>query len=230
MVGPLENGIIYDRGTGMNKVVTWLAFVLWLLPAGADADQEPAKGKLLVATEVVGGVFDQTVVLLLHYDETGAMGIVVNRPTDIELEELLPEVDEISSYSGPLYWGGPVQMNTLQALLRTDTPPKGAKAIVDSVHYVSTRDVLEDAPADGASLRLFIGYAGWAAGQLDFEMERGSWHIVPASDETVFPKEPDTLWKRLAPPQEHRTDVERSPNSPRVYARVQRTYSYSDNQ
>jgi putative transcriptional regulator len=188
----------------MKRIVTWLVFVVWLLPVATGADQRPAKGKLLVATELVrGDLFAQTVVLLLHYDENGAMGIVVNRPTEVEPEELLADVDAISAYSGTLYWGGPVQMNSLRALLRTDTPPRGAEAIVDSVHLVRIDDTLKDKPADLASLRLFIGYAGWSAGQLDHEMARGSWHVVPASDETVFAENPRALWKRLTPPREH---------------------------
>jgi putative transcriptional regulator len=101
-------------------------------------------------------------------------------------------------------------MNTLHALLRTDTPPKGAQAIVDSVYSVGNDDGLKDAPTDMASLRFFIGYAGWAAGQLDREMALGSWHVVPASDETVFAEDPRALWERLSPPREHRAAVQSS--------------------
>jgi len=189
----------------MKRIVTWFVLVAWLLPAAAGADQEAAKGKLLVATELVHGeVFAQTVILLLHYDEHGAMGIVVNRPTDIEPEELVDDVEAFAAYSGTLYWGGPVQMNSLRALLRTDAPPKDAEAIVDSVHLVRIDDGLMSAPVDLADLRFFIGYAGWGAGQLDGEMERGSWHVVPASGEHVFAEDPRALWKRLTPPREHR--------------------------
>ncbi len=193
----------------MKRTVTWLVFVVWLLPAAANTDQQPARGKLLVATELVGGdVFARTVILLLHYDENGAMGIVVNRPTVIEPEELIADVDAIYDYRGTIYWGGPVQMNGLRALLRTDTPPKGAENIVDSVHLVQIDDGLKDASADLGSLRFFIGYAGWDAGQLDREMERGSWHVVSASNEHVFAKDPRALWKRLTPPREYRVAVQ----------------------
>ena len=135
------------------------------------------------------------------------MGIVINRPTEVEPQELLEDVEPIAGYSGPIYWGGPVQMNSLRALLRTDTPPSGAEAIVGSVHQVSIDHALKIAPADSANLRFFIGYAGWSAGQLDSEMAHGSWHVVPASDEHVFAEDSHTLWKRLTRPRELRVAV-----------------------
>ncbi len=193
----------------MIRILTWLVCVVWLQPVAADADEAPAQGKLLVATEVVHGeLFAKTVVLLLFYDETGAFGLVVNRPTDVEPEELLADEDAIAGYSGTLYWGGPVQMDSLRALLLTDEPPEGAEKIIESVYLVSFEDALEGVPSDPASLRLYLGYAGWAPGQLDNEMARGSWRIVPGSSELVFAKDPGTLWKRMTPPQEQRAALQ----------------------
>lgn len=189
----------------MKTLVTSLVLVTWLLPAFASANERPARGKLLVATEVVQGeVFARTVILLLHYDEDGAMGLVVNRPTDIEPGQLVDDAESFSGYSGTLYWGGPVQMNTLRALQRSSTPPESAEVIVGSVHLVQIDDELHEKPADPANLRYFIGYAGWGAGQLDREMEHGSWHVVPATDDIVFAEDPRALWKQLTPPREHR--------------------------
>lgn len=186
---------------GMKKFVTWLVCIIWLLPAMAGADQRLAKGKLLVATEMVQGeLFAQTVILLLQYDRDGAMGLVVNRPTELEPEEFLADTDGISGYSGTLYWGGPVRMNSIRALLRTDTAPEAAQAIVDSVYQVPVDDSLMDAASYSSNLRLFIGYAGWGAGQLDREMALGSWHVVAASDGHVFAQDPRALWERLSPP------------------------------
>jgi putative transcriptional regulator len=198
----------------MTRFLTSLLAVAWLLPA-AGADLRPAQGRLLVATDVVQGeLFANTVVLLLHYDETGAFGLVVNRPTDVRPDELLADEEGIADYHGTLFWGGPVHMDSLRALMRTDEPPAEAEKIIDSVYLVSLDDALQQGPADSAKLRLFIGYAGWAPGQLDYEMARGSWRVLPATDELVFAAEPQELWKQLAPLQEQRAAV-RSPA--RVY-------------
>ena len=194
----------------MKRIATCFVLLLWLLPA-AGAGEQPARGKLLVATELVGGAFfAETVILLLNYDENGAMGIVVNRPTDVAVQDAVDDVDELAWYTGELFWGGPVQMDVLHALLRTDDPPEGVRAVVGSVYYVNTDEGLQDAPADEAGLRFFIGYAGWSAGQLDGELERGSWHVVPASDEAVFAEDPDALWKQLSPPVEHTAGLQAS--------------------
>jgi len=189
----------------MSRILTWLLFAACWLPVAGGAGEPPARGNLLVATELGrGDIFVQTVVLLLHYDETGAMGLVVNRPTEVGMDELVVDDDAISSYSGTIYWGGPVQMNSLRALMQTDKAPGGAERIVDSVYLVPVNDALKNAPQDVSGLRLFIGFAGWDPGQLDHEMARGSWHVVPASADLVFAKDPGQLWKQLVPPREHR--------------------------
>ena len=103
----------------MSRILTWLVFAACWLPVAGGANESPAKGKLLVATELVrGDIFMQSVVLLLHYDETGAMGLVINRPTEVGMDELVVDDDAISSYGGQIYWGGPVQMNSLRALMQ----------------------------------------------------------------------------------------------------------------
>ena len=193
----------------MIRILTWLVCIAWLLPVSAGADQVPARGKLLVATELVQGeLFAKTVVLMLHYDETGAFGLVVNRPTDVRPEELLADEDAIAGYSGTLFWGGPVQMDSLRALLLTDEPPEGAEKIIESVYLVSYEHALEAVPMmDSSNLRFFIGYAGWAPRQLDKEMAHGSWRVLPGTTEHVFSREPKTLWQRLTPPKDQRVAI-----------------------
>ncbi|HSM30253.1 MAG TPA: YqgE/AlgH family protein [Woeseiaceae bacterium] len=195
----------------MTRFLTSLVAVCWLLPAVAGADARPAQGKLLVATDLVQGeLFANTVILLLHYDDTGAFGLVVNRPTEVKPEELLADEAGFAGYSGTLFWGGPVHMDSLRALLRTDEPPEDAEKIIESVYLVSFEAALEQDPANPAVLRLFIGYAGWAPGQLDYELARGSWRVLPGSGDLVFADEPEKLWKRLSPAEEQRAVVRTS--------------------
>ena len=194
----------------MTRILTWFLAVAALLPAAADADSRPASGKLLVATdEVQGELFANTVVLLLHYDETGAFGLVVNRPTDVQPVEVLGEDEAIADYRGTLFWGGPVHMDSLRALQLTDSPHGEAEKIIESVYLVSYEGALEESAADTSRLRLFIGYAGWAPGQLDSEMARGSWRVLPASSELVFDEDPRTLWNRLTPAHGQRAALEK---------------------
>ena len=177
-----------------------LLFVPWLLPAVAGADLIPAKGRLLVATESVGGeIFAETVILLLAYDESGAMGLVVNRPTELDLGELLEDTEDTADYQQAVYWGGPVGMGTLSALVHAGSPVGGADEITESVRRVPFDDALEIASAEPASVRFYLGYAGWAPGQLDHELARGSWHVLPATDEIVFADDPKRLWEILKP-------------------------------
>ncbi len=192
----------------MCRIVASFLFGIWLLPLGAGADPRPAKGMLLVATDVIREeVFAETVILLLHYDANGAMGLVVNRPTDVAPEEIVIDAEAFAAYGGTLYWGGPVRMGSLRALMLTDAPPEESDAIVESVHLVHIDAALSDASASPANLRFFIGYAGWAPGQLDRELARGSWHVMPAADDYVFAEDPRQLWQRLAPPSGHRVAV-----------------------
>jgi putative transcriptional regulator len=184
----------------MMRFLTCLLFVPWLLPAAAGADLIPAKGRLLVATESVRGeIFAETVILLLAYGESGAMGLVVNRPTELDLGELLEETDDTADYRQAVYWGGPVSMGTLSALVHSDTPAGGADEIVESVRRVPFDDALEVASVDPASVRFYLGHAGWAPGQLDHELARGSWLVLPATDEIVFADDPKRLWETLRP-------------------------------
>jgi putative transcriptional regulator len=169
----------------------------------------PAKGRFLVATEIGGGIFAETVILLLHYDESGAMGFVVNRPTGVQPDEVFD--DAVPAYQGALYWGGPVAMASVRALLLTDDPPAGAHKIVGSVHEVTFDNAIEEVTSNPDSVRFYIGYSGWTASQLDHELARGVWHVLPASDEVVFASDPKQLWKRLSPVPEYRASLKARP-------------------
>ena len=192
----------------MSKDLRCFLFLSWLLSVPAAADIAPAKGRLLVATDQIkGDVFTETVVLLLHYGTSGAAGLVINRPTDIEPGEVVSEDGPLSEFSGKIYWGGPVQMDSLRALMKTESPPASAEEIVESVYLVTLDEEL-DLSRD---LRVYIGYAGWSAGQLDYELATGSWDVVPGAADLVFAENPRQLWKLLAPKPEYQAALMPSP-------------------
>lgn len=189
----------------MHRIATLLILGACLVPAPGAADEAPARGTFLVATgEIRGDLFVRTVVLLLSYDETGAMGLVVNRPTDVSPAELMTEPDALSGYTGTLFWGGPVQMSSLWTLVRTDSPPDDAVPVVDDVYQLPFDEAVKGHLQSPDSLRLFIGYAGWSPGQLDRELLAGSWHVVRATASLVFAADPGDIWKRLTPVQTQR--------------------------
>jgi len=185
----------------MNRIPTLLALACCAASSVVVAAEEIGKGKLLVATEVVnGGVFEESVILLLNYDATGAAGLVINRPTDALPAQALPEFAGLDRYEGTLYWGGPVELNTLRALMLSDLPPDNALPILDKVYLVPLAENLLDSAASKATLRFFVGYSGWAPGQLEREVATGSWHVVAASEALVFTDDPRGIWRRLSPP------------------------------
>jgi putative transcriptional regulator len=200
----------------MSRFPTLLVIACCAISSSVIAAEDPAKGKLLIATEAIQGpAFKETVILLLNYGAAGAEGVVVNRPTEVLPAQALPEIAGIDRYEGPLYYGGPVDLFTLRALLLTDAPPENTIPIFDSVYIVPPEDNLLDQAQSNANLRFFIGYAGWAPGQLDQELAIGSWHVVDATEAIVFADDPGGIWRSLLPPTVIRASTDRAESSVR---------------
>jgi putative transcriptional regulator len=180
-----------------------VALALAALAAGASAQERvrPTRGALLVARdEIQGGPFHESVVLLLDHGDDGTLGLIINRTTRMPLSEVLPGL-EARDPPRKLYFGGPVGLEGLLVLFRSKTPPEGVETVMDDIHYSGDRDVLEGLLAgeqQSDELRLFIGHSGWGAGQLDGELLRGSWDVVRADQGSVFPSDPDNLWRSLS--------------------------------
>jgi len=167
----------------------------------------PTKGVFLVAkNEIEGGPFYQSVVLLLAHSDKGTIGLIVNRSTEISVSEALPELGRETSHE--LYFGGPVALRGLLYLFRSSERPERvneADHVMADVYYSGDRELLEELmDADRKpktkkdELHLFIGHSGWAPGQLDTELLRGSWDVVRADAFTVFGKDPATMWHELS--------------------------------
>ncbi|MDJ0926266.1 MAG: YqgE/AlgH family protein [Gammaproteobacteria bacterium] len=182
--------------------------VLLILLAGTcvtnsyAAEQVLARGQFLVASrDLRSPTFSETVILLLFYGDSGALGLIINKPMDVKPSDALPRVEGLAEYRGNLYLGGPVETGTMHTLLRMNNPPQPAVEILQGVHLASLEEaLLTDSSSDPAFLRLYVGYAGWAPGQLENELARGDWHIRPATEEQVFASDPDQVWQELIPP------------------------------
>ncbi len=158
-----------------------------------------ARGVLLVANpKLPDSNFAQTVVLLLDYGADGALGLVVNRPTRIELSEMFPDLAPLRGRSVRVHYGGPVRPTTLTYLTGDAVGAEpGEEPVCKGVHPVTGSAGLERALKQGATLRAYAGHAGWAPGQLDNELRRGDWYVVSADAATVFREPADAIWPEL---------------------------------
>jgi putative transcriptional regulator len=160
--------------------------------------EPPAPGKFLVAsTDLLDPNFVETVVLLVDYSSEGALGVIVNRPTDTLVSEALPELGELSESSGRIWLGGPVAQWQLVMLARSETELAQARPVMGDLYFSASRSALESVVTEQGEYRLYAGYAGWSAGQLDQEIERGGWRVMAAEIAMVFDPAPLDLWDEL---------------------------------
>ena len=156
---------------------------------------------LLVATpELVDPNFSDTVVLLLDVDEQGALGVVLNRPTPVAVSEVLAAWGEVVAEPEVLFQGGPVSTEGALAvgwLRDLDDVPVGFREVVDGLGVVDLDTPVELVDGSLSGMRIFAGYAGWGAEQLDGEIEEGSWYVVPALAPDVFREDPADLWREV---------------------------------
>ena len=161
----------------------------------------PDKGVFLVAKPAMRDPrFQRTVVLLLEHGNKGTLGIIINRSTDMLLSHALPDLKSAKNGKHAVFFGGPVGLNTFVFLLRSSKPPRAASHVMADVYYSADRNTLETALNQHKKtneLRMFLGHAGWAPGQLAGELLRGDWLLVRADSHSVFEKNLDALWREL---------------------------------
>ncbi len=170
-------------------------------PAQFTVGPKLQRGMFLVASPgMLDPNFAQTVVLLVQYSGGGAMGLIINRPTDHALSEALPEIESLQSREDPVYLGGPVAPGHIILLMRAVEPPAASQHVMGHI-YVSANqapllEMLErNDPKEG--FHAFAGHAGWAPGQLDAEVERGGWRLADADESTVFELDAMEVWPEL---------------------------------
>ena len=161
-------------------------------------DTPLGKGIFLVASPSLRDPnFRQTVVLLCEHGEEGALGVVVNRPTEMNITEVLPQIPILEGQTHMVFSGGPVQRNHLLILYRTPEGLEDTHHVFDGVYLGGNMAILEEIvknPFSPDDFRAFMGYSGWAPGQLESEMETGSWLTLPADSSLMFDRDHTSVW------------------------------------
>ena len=162
---------------------------------------KPGPGMFLVAKRALDDShFGRSVVYLVEHGKGGTLGLIVNRASDVSLSDAVPDFEDKQATAHALHYGGPVGLPAILMLVRSELATEGMTHVVDDVYISSDRQVFNEVLAAGkpdSELRFYIGYSGWAAGQLDFELVRGDWHVVAADTNSIFSDETDSLWHRL---------------------------------
>jgi putative transcriptional regulator len=160
-------------------------------------------GKLLIAEPMLEDPnFDRTVILMIEHTPEGALGVVLNRPTDVGIDDVLVDWAPLAAAPPVVYVGGPVEQNGVLALGRRDAEAvpadiPGWTTVLGDVGTVDLHGQPEDLAPAVRGVRFFAGYSGWGGGQLEAELAEGAWLVVPAAADDVFAPDPDAMWRSV---------------------------------
>ena len=164
---------------------------------------ENLTGRLLLSNATLFDPnFRRTVVLIGHHDEDGAVGVVLNRPFEVSVDEAVPPLARLVQPGDPLFQGGPVQPEAAVVIADFEDPSAAGVIAFGSIGFLPE----EAEPEDVAGLRrarVFAGYSGWGPGQLESELDEDAWIVATAQPGDIFHEEPERLWEdvlaRLGP-------------------------------
>jgi len=156
------------------------------------------KSRLLIATPtLVDPNFRKTVVLLLEHTEEGAVGVVLNRPSETAVAHAVPDLSDVVADDDPVFIGGPVSPGSVIALAEYRDPDSVESTICGRVAPVEFGTEPDELADQVTRARAFAGYAGWGPGQLEGEIEEEAWITQEALPEDIFFPEPDRLWSAV---------------------------------
>jgi putative transcriptional regulator len=172
-----------------------------LCPAQSIRPEDLAQGRILIMQrDAPDPLFAHSVIVLARYDETGALGLMIHYRSEVPIQRALAGIKGAEKRTDPLFVGGPVELQGVLALLRSNTPPEGASRVAGNLYLLSSKQSLGTALSEGrkaSELRIFLGYAGWGPGQLENEVRLHGWYIFNYDESLVFDEHPETLWQRL---------------------------------
>ena len=157
---------------------------------------ESLQGKLLVSSpSLIDPNFRKTVVLVAHHDDEGAMGLVLSRPSTVSAADAVPLLEGLPGSDDPVFVGGPVQPEAFMVLAEFEDVGEAAAPIMNCLGFMPADTAPDDLSIK--RMRLFAGYSGWGAGQLEAELAEPSWIVVEAETDDAFADDPDELWRTV---------------------------------
>jgi putative transcriptional regulator len=199
MAGREISSIFLRGAAGLLLVCLISAF---FEPPGCAAQKAKTQVDLLIArNQVQDPYFHHSVVLMLPEAETQlVVGLIINKPTHLTLRRLFPDSPEMKGRTEAAYFGGPVDVRTPSIVFRSSTEPDDAVRLYGNVYLTFDSDLITKAFQErqtSSRMRLFLGRAQWAPGQLQNEIRQGGWYRIQAEGDLVFSPHPDNLWPTL---------------------------------
>lgn len=166
-------------------------------PSASIAGVESLRGHYLIAAPgLLDPNFARTVVLVAEHTEEGAMGLILNRASDVTVAEAVPDLADLAG-DDVVHLGGPVAPDSVVVLADYDDPADAGLLVCGSLGLPGADAKLEELGSSVRRVRVFAGHAGWAPGQLEGELEREDWIVEPAVPEEIFTEDPDHLWSTV---------------------------------
>ncbi|MBW7856367.1 MAG: YqgE/AlgH family protein [Ignavibacteriaceae bacterium] len=164
-----------------------------------ENNRKPAKGTLLVSSPLIEDFFRRTVILITEHNDVGSVGFVLNAKLTVTLGEAIPELETMNS---DLYLGGPVQRELLNFLHKIPDIIEGGYEVADGIYWGGNYEILKILADSGEikndDITFFLGYSGWAPGQLEDELALNTWYVTDAKAEDIFHKSPEVnLWRKV---------------------------------
>lgn len=193
----------------------------FLLTASSGAAQsmrpeDLAQGKIIITPRGSPDPhFSNSVIVLAHYDRTGALGLMLHYKSDLTIQKALKGIAGAEKRTDPVFVGGPVELPVVFALLRAKSAPTGVSHVTNDLYLMTSKQSIANALTEErpvSELRVFIGYSGWGPGQLEREVRRSGWYIFDYDESIVFDDHPDTLWNRLIGKTERRLAIFQRPD------------------
>jgi putative transcriptional regulator len=153
------------------------------------------RGKLIVASPALGDPnFARSVVLIAEHNDDGAMGLVLNRPSEATVTESVEELGGVVDAGATVFVGGPVQTDAVMVLAEFDDPEQAAAVVLADVGFLPAEADLAELSGRTRRARVFAGHAGWGPGQLEGELEDDAWIVADAEPDEIFTEAPEELW------------------------------------